>query len=58
MMNLVNKRAPLAALITLSIPLQLSPVAILNNVSMLLPNSLKLACFPSPSQGVSAVHSE
>ena len=42
---------------TFKMPLQLSPVAIRNNVNMLLPRSLKFACLPKPAHGVAAEHS-
>lgn len=40
------------------IPLQLSPVAMRNNVNIELPSVLKLACRPRPAQGNRLVHSE
>lgn len=45
-------------LLTSSIPFQLSPVAILNNVSIAVPKSLKCACGPRPWQGCDGEHSE
>ena len=43
--------------LTSNIPFQLSPVAILNKVSIALPKCLKCACGPSPWQGCEGEHS-
>lgn len=42
---------------TFMIPFQLSPVATRNKVKNAMPKSLKCACSPRPSQGISSVHS-